>query len=116
MDIISNKYRGQSLVLHTSASNNFAVVGNSSVSAIATGDESVVGATIRRIWASCGTSGIVTVARGSNTIFSTTMSCFHDYSGHGASLTQYPAANVNITISGTATCVLELGKQVTANN
>lgn len=116
MRIVSNKYRGQSFVLHTNASNTVVVVGNSGATPLAKDDEVVAGATVRRIWAACGSSGVVTIARGSNTIFSTTVSCFHDYAGHGASLNMDPAANVVITIAGTATCTMELGKQTTANN
>jgi len=116
MTVLSNKYRGQSFVFHTASTNTVVVVGNSSASPLAAGNEVVAGATVRKIWAACGSSGVVTVARGSNTIFSSTVSCFHDYAGHGAAITSDPTANVVITISGTAACTIELGKQTTANN
>lgn len=108
----STSYNSGSIVVHNAANQTYVVVGNSTVSNIATGSEVVVSASIAQAWWGVANGGYITVARGSNTVAVYTESGYTDYAGAGASLGLDGAANVVITITGAPSgyVMLELQK------
>lgn len=108
MAILSNKYNGTT-VTHDTANATYVVVGNNSVSNIASGAEIVDSAAIRRVvW---GTdTGQWTVKRGSNTVL--VLSGTNELLLNGMSLGKDSTANVVITLSGgTGFIMVELAKK-----
>lgn len=99
------------VVVHVEATNTFVVVGNNSVSNLAVGSENVATATINKIFY----SGNTTIARGANTIFSSTTgaSGVWDLSTHDISLSSDPAANIVVTIgTGGGPAILDIRKKL----
>ena len=121
--ITSNK-KGTSATIHISNANTtLTMAGNSSVSAIALGDEVLTGAYITQIH--CGHSGGaagagITVYRGANLVAAFDTSASVDYAGTGMALTVDQTANLAIKFIGTnnAYCFLEVQKvgNLTANS
>lgn len=110
MSILSNKYNG-TVITHDTANSTYVVVGNNSVSNIAsTNTEVVDSATIRRVvWGTDGT-GYWTVKRGANTIL--VLNGTNELLLNGMSINKDKSANVVVSLSGgTGFIMLELAKQ-----
>lgn len=111
--ITSNK-KNTSLVVHVSAANtgNVVVVGNSSQSNIATGNEVLTGAYITQaFWGSDG-AGSIQILRGSTLVAVYDSTGYKDYAGSGMPLSVGQAANlvVNFVGSSNAYVILEMQK------
>lgn len=107
MPVIKNQKGGRAVVRVVNGSETLTIAGNSSVSNVATTSEVVTGATIGRIfW-----TGACTIARGSNTVFSSLVntSGTWDLSGSGMAFVDYDAATLAITAAA-ATVVVEITK------
>lgn len=108
-DIINNKLGG-SVTVVARANTNLSLANLASSVA-----ETVTGATVGKILYS--TSTPVTIARGANTIAVLSGNGEWLLNSYGLPFTQYPAANVAITIAdATSTVVLELSKTSTYND
>jgi hypothetical protein len=105
--IMANR-KNSSVTLHAVSNVSITIVGNNSVSNVATGDEILSGATVRRIW--WGTDGLVSVLRGSNVVGRYTQSGYHDYVGHQGTINLDTAGSLVITMSTNSFVVVELGK------
>lgn len=118
MAVINNK-KGLSAVIHLTANATINVAGNSSVSDIALGDETVTGAYISQIW--YGTSNTDTgyweVKRGANTVgvFSTTG--YMDFAGNGIALNNDVTGTlvVNLNSAAAGFIIIELTKTPTTS-
>jgi len=116
MAVLINK-KGLSAVIHLTANATVNVVGNSSVSDIAVGDETVTGAYISQIW--YGTSNVSTgyweIKRGSNTagVFSTTGHM--NFVASGIALNKDVGATLvaNLNSAATGFVIIELTKSPT---
>jgi hypothetical protein len=106
--IIANR-KNQSVTVHITATGSFVVAGNNTVSNVATGDEIISGATIRRIWWGMDT-GTINVKRGSNNVLQLNQSGYMDFAGHGGPITLDVAATVAYTIPTNGFIMIELGK------
>ena len=123
VNITSNK-KNTSAVIHVSNANTtLTMAGNSSVSAIAIGDEVLTGAYITQVF--FGHDGItadggMAIYRGANLVAAYDTTCFMDYAGVGMALTVDQSANLAIKFIGTnnAYCFLEVQKvgNLTANS
>jgi hypothetical protein len=92
-------YNSGSIVIHNAANGTYVVVGNSTVSNIASGPEVVVSAAIAQAWWGVSNGGYATIKRGSNTVAVFTESGYTDYAGAGASLKLDGTATVVITFT-----------------
>lgn len=103
MRILSNK-KGGRVVLHFTANGSANLIGNSSVSQIAIGDEVVTSAHITQIWcgSASGNGDYWTVKRGSNTVAVLDSTIAIDFAGLGAGLTLDATANISANLVGTA--------------
>lgn len=118
--ITSNK-KNASIVIHASAnSGNVIVVGNSTVSNIASGNEIVTGAYISQIIAGSpsGNAAYWVIKRGANVVSVVDSSAMIDYAGSGMSLNVDAAANVVIELVGTTNgaIMIELQKQTSTSD
>lgn len=118
MTVLINK-KGLSAVIHLTANSTVNVVGNSSVSDIAIGDEVVGGAYISQIW--YGSSNVSTgyweLKRGANTVgvFSTTG--YMDFAGNGVTLNKDVGGTLvaNLNSSSAGFVIIELTKTPTTS-
>jgi hypothetical protein len=121
--ITSNK-KGTAASIHISNANaTLTMTGNSTVSAIAIGDEVLSGAYITQLYfGHDGTAadGGVAIYRGANLVAAFDTSAYVDYAGTGMALTVDQSANLGIKFIGTnnAYCFLEVQKvgNLTANS
>jgi hypothetical protein len=118
--ITSNK-KGTSATIHvTNANTTLNMVGNSSVSAIAIGNEVLTGAYITQVYFGHDGSGGAAIYRGANLVAAFDTSSYFDYAGAGMALTVDQTANLGIRFIGTnnAYCFLEVQKvgNLTANS
>jgi hypothetical protein len=121
--ITSNK-KGTSATIHvTNANTTLNMVGNSTVSAIAIGNEVLTGAYITQIYFGhdgSAADGGVAIYRGANLVAAYDTSSYFDYAGAGMALTVDQTANLGIRFIGTnnAYCFLEVQKvgNLTANS
>ena len=98
--------------VRTNGNTTIVVAGNSSVSNVAIGNENVLGASVSQIW--FAVDGVVTIARGANTIVTLSNSTDHwDFREGGFSLSEYASANLVVTTAAAANCtlIIELTKQ-----
>jgi hypothetical protein len=92
---------------HNVANETYVIVGNNSVSNIAMGDEIIEGATISRITYGTDSNGTWKVLRGANVVFAAGGgSADHEFPIGG--LSQFPAANVVVQLSGSANGFIQL--------
>lgn len=92
---------------HNVANETYVIVGNNSVSNIATGDEIIAGATISRITYGTDSAGTWKVLRGSNVVFvAGGGSADHEFPIGG--LTSDPTANIVVQLSGSANGFIQL--------
>lgn len=117
MTVMINKQGGRT-VLHFTANGSANLVGNSTTSDIALGDEVINSASITQIWYGVApVSGSVqsywNVARGSNTVAILSGTDRVDYAGHGASLILDNTGNISVTLNNTAIgyIMIEIAKQ-----
>lgn len=111
MRIVSNKLGGR-VVLHFTANGSAVIVGNSSVSNVASPGEDVVGATISQVWYGAGADASWTISRGANTVGAYFGSDHVQYASHGVALTLDSTANLAVSLSGGVGYVMvELTKQ-----
>lgn len=121
--ITSNK-KNLSATIHVSNANTtLNMAGNSSVSAIAIGNEVLTGAYITQVYFGhdgSSADGGVAIYRGANLVAAYDTTCFMDYAGAGMALTVDQTANLAIKFVGTnnAYCFLEVQKvgNLTANS
>lgn len=100
------------IVIHGSANAEYVVVGNSSVSNIASGDEVVTGASIAQVWWGVANGGYCTVARGANTVLVLTESGSMNFVDDHIPISLDTTANVSFTINGGVGFVMiEMQKQ-----
>ena len=116
MGIVQNKQARSTttgyVVIHGVANATYIVVGNNSVSNVATGDEVVTSASIAQVWWGVSNGGYCTVSRGANTVLvlteSGSMNFVDDHIPFGIDST----ANVGFTINGGVGFVMvEMQKQ-----
>jgi hypothetical protein len=112
--IVTNQKNRNATLLFT-GSNTVTLVGNSSTSAIAIGDEVITGAYISKIWSGCAPDSWFDIQRGANTVCVATTSAFMDFSGNGCAITLDPAADLVVTLNGVSgglkgTLMIELRK------
>lgn len=112
--ILNNK-RGTSTHVLFTANTTLTIAGNSTTSAIATGNEDLAGASILRAWcgSSSGNGAFWTVRRGANTVFVFDSTAFMDFAGNGLSINIDTAATLTANINGanlTGSLILELKK------
>ena len=93
--IIANR-KNVSTTVHFTANATITVVGNSSVSDIATGSEVITGAYITQLWH--GSMGQWVVKRGSNTVGVFDSTAYNDYAGCGNPITLDQAGNLSVTL------------------
>ncbi len=99
-------------VIHAIATTTTIIAGNSSVSNVIAGGETIViGASIRK--AIFSSNGSWTIARGSNTVFTCVGTGVVDFAGSGILLTQDSTANVVLTLSASSVggIVVEVAKE-----
>jgi hypothetical protein len=121
--ITSNK-KGTSASIHVTNSNTtLTMAGNSTVSAIALGDEVLTGAYITQLYFGhdgSAADGGLAVYRGANLVMAVDTSTYVDFAGAGMALTVDQSANLGIRFVGTnnAYCFLEVQKvgNLTANS
>jgi hypothetical protein len=121
--ITSNK-KGTAASIHISNANaTLTMTGNSTVSAIALGDEVLTGAYITQLYFGhdgSAADGGLAVYRGANLVMAVDTSTYVDFAGAGMALTVDQSANLGIKFIGTnnAYCFLEVQKvgNLTANS
>lgn len=121
--VTSNK-KGTAASIHISNANTtLTMAGNSSVSAIAIGDEVLTGAYITQLYFGhdgSAADGGLAVYRGANLVIAVDTSTYLDFAGTGMALTVDQSANLGIRFIGTnsAYCFLEVQKvgNLTANS
>lgn len=99
------------VVVHVPTTETLVIAGNNSVSNVAVGIENVASAVITKIFY----SGNTTVTRGANTVFSasTGASGVWDLNAADITLSQFPAANIVVTIgTGGGPAIIELRKKL----
>jgi len=109
--IISNK-KGGSITFHAIANVSMTIVGNTSASNVAIGDEIVSGASIKRVW--WGTDGVIVVKRGSNTVLQLTQSGYMPFADHGGAINIDMAASFVATLPANGFIIVELAKVYTS--
>lgn len=114
MAVLINK-KGLSAVIHLTANAVINVAGNSSVSDIAYGDETVTGATITQMWYGCGNGAYWEIKRGSNTVMFTDSTGYLDFAGNGVALNKDITGTLvaNLNVSQTGFLIIELTKSPT---
>lgn len=117
MTVLINK-KGLSAVIHLTANATINVVGNSTVSDIAVGNEVITGATITQIWYGSANGGHWEIKRGSNTALVVDSTGYMDFAGNGITINKDVdaatlVANLNSTTTGFV--VIELTKQPTSS-
>lgn len=116
MTVLINK-KGLSAVIHLTSNATINVVGNTTTSDIAVGDETVSGAYISQIW--YGTSNVSTgyweIKRGSNTAGIFSASGHMDFAGNGITLNLDVGATLvaNLTSATAGFVIIELTKSPT---
>lgn len=115
--IISNR-KNLSATLHFTSNGTVTIAGNSSVSAIATGDEVITGATITQLWH--GSDAVWILKRGANTVGVFDSTAYIDFAGCGNALNLDTSANLTVELVGTSNgyLMVELQKigPLTANS
>ena len=117
MTVLINK-KGLSAVIHLTANATVNIVGNSTTSDIAIGDEVVGGATITQIWYGCANGGHWEVKRGSNTAIVVDTSGYMDFAGNGITLNKDVVATTlvaNLNTTTTGFVIIELTKVPTSS-
>lgn len=117
--ILSNKANTSTVIHITSNSTtvgnaSLVIVGNSTVSNIATTNEILTGGTIRKAtWGIDGAGASIQILRGANSIATCTGSYAVDYAGMGMPLTKDPGATLNVNFVGSSNgyIMLEVAKQ-----
>lgn len=121
MGIVSNKKFGTTQI-HLVANATYIVVGNNSVSNVATSTENVTGATIRKvIYSAVANStfgGYWAIHRGANLFATFTGTGVIDFSEKGMVASVDPAANLVFTLNGTTlgSLLVEVNKIQTPAN
>lgn len=107
--ILKNQKNGK-VAIHVAGANSgdIIVVGNSTVSNLATGAEVLSGAAIRKVKWGCG-DGFITILRHTTPVAVLSQSGEMDFSDI-AVLTLNSAANVVVNMSANAFCVVEIDK------
>lgn len=116
--IMSNK-KNTSFVVHAAAANSTLVIaGNSSVSNVATGSETLSGAYIAQAVWGCDGAGSINVKRGTTLVAVYDSTGQHDYAGCGIPITVNPTANlvIEFVASANSFIVLELQKMGTTTD
>lgn len=116
MGIVTNKQARSTtsgyVVIHGTANASYIVVGNSSVSNIASGQEIVTGASIAQVWWGVSNGGYCTVSRGANTILVLTESGSMNFVDDHIPISIDTTANVSFAINGGVGFVMvEMQKQ-----
>ena len=116
MAVLINK-KGLSAVIHLTANATINVVGNSSVSDIAYGDEVVQGAVITQVWYGCGNGAYWEVKRGANTVIYADSTGYLDFAGNGITLNKDAGGTLvaNLNSSSTGFIIIELTKSPTSS-
>jgi hypothetical protein len=121
--ITSNKKNTSATIHISNANTTLTMAGNSSVSAIAIGDEVLTGAYITQLYFGhdgSAADGGVAIYRGANLVMAVDTSTYLDFAGTGMALTVDQSANLGIKFIGTnlAYCFLEVQKvgNLTANS
>lgn len=113
MAILINK-KGLSAVIHLTANATVNLVGNSTTSDIATGDEVITGAVITQIWYGSANGGHWEIKRGSNTAIVVDSTGYMDFAGNGVVLNKDATANTlvaNLNTTTTGFVIVEVTKQ-----
>lgn len=116
--ITSNK-KNTSAVIHVSSANaSIVVAGNNSVSAIATGNEVISGASITQVFWGCDPVGSINIKRNDILIATYDSTSYYDYAGSGMSLSIANTFPIVVEFVGSANCYVffEVQKHGTFNN
>lgn len=115
---VTSNRKNTSAVIHVNANATIVVAGNTSSSNIATGNETITGATITQAFWGCDGNGHIRVERGGSLIAIYDSTSYKDYAGCGMPLGVNPTANINVTFVGSANAYLlfEVQKILTVSN
>lgn len=114
---LKNQSNG-SVVVHADATGSIVLVGNSTVSNVASPGEYVIGTTVRQVWAGSVSPNIWTVTKGNTTVNSVIgvwdSTGWYDYAGNGAAINiAEDGTNLYFTLSGgTGYIMIDLKKIV----
>lgn len=112
--VIQNRKNLSATVLFT-ANAEITVVGNTSVSVIATGDEDIAAVNINHAWfgSPSGDGAYWELKRGANTIAVFDSTAFLDFAGVGTALNVDDTATISVTLNGSSKgfLLLELQKK-----
>lgn len=89
------------VVLHATSNTTWVIAGNSSVSNVATGDETVISGSIKQVWfgSPSGNNAYWTIKRGANTVAVLSKSKWIPYSALGKTVTLDSSANVTVELT-----------------
>ena len=111
MTLILNR-PAKDAILHFNATGSANVIGNSSVSIIASNNETISLAPIRRVWFGVSGTNTWTITRGGQTILVLSQTGFLDFAGHGAPIKYYANSDITATLSGgTGFLMIEVSKE-----
>lgn len=101
-----------STTIHFTASNSCIVVGNSTTSNVATGNEVIQKGYISHIhYGTANTTGSnIVVRRGANSVLTLCGSGFMDFAGSGDQIMVDSTATVNVAITGTGFAIVKIQK------
>lgn len=98
----SNK-KNLSVSVHVASANaTIVVAGNTSSSNIATGNETITGATITQVFWGVDGNGSIQLKRSGSLVAVYDSTGYYDYAGNGMSLNMNQTANVDVQFIGTA--------------
>jgi hypothetical protein len=101
--VISNKPRTSAVLHVTAPTANVVIVGNSTVSAIASNNEVLTGAFITQAAWGLDPAGTIIIKRGANTVAVYDSTGQHEYAGCGMPIKAYElAANLTVEFIGTS--------------
>lgn len=112
---ITSNRKNTSATIHFNASNNLIIVGNNSVSNVATSDEVLTGAYITQAYWGCDGNGHIQVLRGANLVAVYDSTGYKDYAGCGMPLSAFPTANLTVNFVGSANAYLLVEVQKMGN-
>lgn len=121
MRLITNKTSGEAVLHFTATEAGVVIVGNNSVSNVATETETVNSATINQVFFGSTPGETWTISRGSNVVAVLDSTGWKDYAGNGLALKLDATADLSVTLSGagsTGYLIIEMQKQsdVTSND
>ena len=100
MQVMINRKNGSAVLHTTTTTAGFILVGNNSVSNVATGNENIISASIGQIWASSSNAGYWEVKRGANVVAIIAGTSHLQFSERGCSLIKDNTGDLSLTLNG----------------